>query len=163
LIVLEAAGGQEYAAAYTLMKSGLPVAVVNPRPVRSFARAVGQLATTDPMDAQILAHFGEAVQPSVRPIADQQLTEMGQRVTRRRQLVARMVAEQNRPGACSRFVQRESAATLRFWPARLDRVDEELQGLIRQHPEGSKKAELLDTLPGVGPVLISGLMADLPE
>src|SRR3982751_4472215 len=76
LIVLEATGGHEYAAAYALMKAGLPVAVVNPRQVRSFARAVGKLAKTDLIDAQILAHFAEAVQPPVRRMADQQLTEI---------------------------------------------------------------------------------------
>lgn len=163
LIVLEATGGHEYAAAYALMKSGFPVAVVNPRQVRSFARAVGKLAKTDPIDAQILAHFGEAVQPPVRPLADQQLTEIGQFVTRRRQLVEMMVAEQNRQGTSSGLVQREIAATLRFLQARLDRIDQEIQTLIRQHPEWSRKAELLDTVPGVGPVLISSLLADLPE
>src|SRR3954463_5859369 len=151
LIVLEATGGHEYAAAYALMKDGFPVAVVNPRQVRDFARAVGKLAKTDPIDAKILAHFGEAVQPSVRLIADQQLTEIGQLVTRRRQLVEMMVAEQNRQGASSGLVQRDIAATLRFLQARLDKVDEELQTLIRQHPEWSRKAELLDTVPGVGP------------
>src|SRR3954451_2437440 len=96
LIVLEATGGHEYAAAYALMKAGLPVAVVNPRQVRDFARAVGKLAKTDPIDAKILAHFAEAVQPPVRRMADQQLTEIGQLVTRRRQLVEMIVAEQNR-------------------------------------------------------------------
>lgn len=163
LIVLEATGGHEYAAAYALMQAGLPVAVVNPRQVRSFARAVGKLAKTDPIDAQVLAHFGEAVRPSIRPIADQQLTEIGQLVTRRRQLVEMMVAEQNRQGASSGLVQRDIAATLRFFEARLDKIDQEIQRLIRQHPEWSRKAELLDTVPGVGPVLISSIVADLPE
>jgi transposase len=163
LIVLEATGGHEYAVSYALMKAGLPVAVVNPRQVRSFARAVGKLAKTDLIDAQILAHFGEAVQPPVRLIADQQLTEIGQLVTRRRQLVEMMVAEQNRQAAASGLVQRDIAATLRFLQMRLDKVEKELQTLIRQHPEWSRKAELLDTVPGVGPVLISSLLADLPE
>ena len=163
LVVLEATGGHEYAASYALMQAGLRVAVVNPRQVRSFARAVGKLAKTDPIDAQILAHFAEAVQPPVRLIADQQLTEIGQLVTRRRQLVEMMIAEQNRRGAASGLVQRDIAATLRFFETRLDKVEEELQTLIRQHPEWSQKAELLDTVPGVGPVLISSLLADLPE
>ena len=93
LIVLEATGGHEYAAAYALMKAGLPVAVVNPRQVRDFARAVGKLAKTDPIDARILAHFGEAVQPPVRPVPDQQLEEIGHLVTRHRQLIEMIVAE----------------------------------------------------------------------
>lgn len=163
LLVLEATGGPEYAAAYALMKSGLPVAVVNPRPVRSFARAVGKLAKTDPIDAQILAPCAEAVPPPVRPLADQPLTEIGQLVTRPRQFVERMVAEQNRRGAARGLVQRAMAATLRFLQTRLDKVEEERQTWIRQHPEWSRKAELLDTVPGVGPVLSSSLLADEPE
>ncbi|MBV9308996.1 MAG: transposase [Acidobacteriaceae bacterium] len=82
-MVLEATGGHEQAAADALSQAGLPVAVVHPRPVRSFARAVGELAKTDPIDAQILAPFGEAVQPPVRPRAGQPLTQIGQLVTRR--------------------------------------------------------------------------------
>ena len=81
LIVMEATGGHEYACAYRLMKAGFPVAVVNPRQVRDFARAVGRLAKTDPLDAKLLAHFAEAVQPPARAIADQQLGEIGQLVT----------------------------------------------------------------------------------
>jgi transposase len=90
LIVMEATGGYEYACAYCLMKAGLSVAVVNPRQVRDFARAVGRLAKTDPIDAKILAHFAEAVQPPARAIADQELQEIGQLVTRHRQLVEMM-------------------------------------------------------------------------
>lgn len=130
--------------------------------MRSFARAVGKLAKTDPINAKILAHFAEAVQPPVRLRADQQLTAIGQLVTRRRQRVEMMVAEQKRRAAASVLVQRDIAATLGFLQARLDRSNEELQGLIRQHAEWSRKAERLDTVPGVGPVLISSLLADLP-
>jgi transposase len=75
---LEATGGYEHAPAYNLLKAGLAVAIINPRQVRDFARAVGKLAKTDPIDAKIIAHFAEAVQPPIRPIADQQLEEIGQ-------------------------------------------------------------------------------------
>jgi transposase len=163
LIVLEATGGHEYAAASSLMKAGLPVAVVNPRQVRSFARAIGKLAKTDPIDANILAHFGEAVRPPVRPVADQQLEEIGQLVTRRRQLVEMMVAERNRRVSSSGSVQRDVDATLRFLQTRLDKIDEEIKARISKHPEWSLKADLLDTVPGVGSVLISSIIADLPE
>src|SRR5919112_1090469 len=91
LVVLEATGGHEYAAAYALMKAGLPVAVVNPRQGRDFARAIGKLAKTDPIDARILAHFGEAVQPPARAVPDQQLEEIGHLVTRHRKLIAALV------------------------------------------------------------------------
>ncbi len=92
-IVLDATGGHEYELALRLGKAGLSVAVINPRQVRDFARAVGRLAKTDPIDAKILAHFAEAVKPPCRPVKDQQLDQL---VTRHRQLVEMVVAERNR-------------------------------------------------------------------
>jgi transposase len=163
LTVLEATGGHEYTAAYALMKAGLPVAVVNPRQVRNFAKAVGKLAKTDPIDARILAHFGEAVQPPVRPIAGQQLEEIGQLVTRRRQLVEMMVAERNRRVSLTGFVQRDVDATIRFLRGRLNKIDEEIKASITKHPEWKRKSELLSSVPGVGPVLVSSIVAELPE
>jgi transposase len=163
LIVMEATGGHEYAAASGLMKAGFPVAVVNPRQVRNFARAVGKLAKTDPIDAKILAHFGEAVQPPIRPIADQQLKEIGQLVTRRRQLVEIIVAEQNRRVSLSGLVQRDVDVTIRFLQNRLKKIDKEIQALIMEHTEWKQRAELLNTVPGVGSVLIGSIVADLPE
>ncbi len=163
LIVLEATGGHEYAAAYCLMKAGLAVAVVNPRQVRDFARAVGKLAKTDPIDAQILAHFGEAVQPPPRPIADQKLEEIGHLVTRHRQLIEMIVAEGNRRMSLRGTAQHDVDVTIRFLRDRLDKIDEQMKTLIAQHPEWKAKAELLNSVPGVGPVLISSLVAELPE
>ena len=163
LIVMEATGGHEYAAAYSLMKAGLPVAVVNPRQVRDFARAVGKLAKTDPIDAQILAHFGEAVQPRARPIADERLEEIGHLVTRHRQLIEMLVAERNRRMSVRGTARRDVDATIRFLRGRLDKIDDELKTLIAKHPDWNAKAELLDSVPGVGPVLISSIVAELPE
>ena len=96
LIVMEATGGYECVAARLLLAAGLPVAVVNPRQVRQFARAKGLWAKTDALDAAVLAHFAEAMQPPVRALRDAATEEMGQLVTRRRQLVERLVAERNR-------------------------------------------------------------------
>jgi transposase len=163
LIVLEATGGHEYAAAYALMKAGLPVAVVNPRQVRDFARAVGKLAKTDSIDAKILAHFGEAVQPPVRGVPDQQLEEIGHLVSRHRQLIEMIVAERNRRMSSMGAARRDIDATIRFLRDRLDKIDEQMKTLIAKHPEWSAKAALLDSVPGVGPVLISSLVAELPE
>ena len=114
LIVMEATGGYEYAAAYSLMKAGLTVAVVNPRQVRDFARAVGKLAKTDPIDAQILAHFAEAVRLPARPMPDQELDEIGQLVTRHRQLTEMIVAEQNRRMSLRGTAQNDIDVTIRF-------------------------------------------------
>jgi len=163
LIFLEATGGHEYAATYALMKDGFPVAVVNPRQVRDFARAVGKLAKTDPIDAKILAHFGEAVQPPARPIPDEQLEEIGHLVTRHRQLIEMIVAERNRRMSSMGTARRDIDATIRFLRNRLDKIDEQMKTLIAKHPEWSAKAELLDSVPGVGPVLISSIVAELPE
>jgi transposase len=96
-IVLEATGGYEYELALRLSKAGLPVAVVNPRQVRDFARAVGKLAKTDPIDAKILSHFAEAVKPTCRPVKDPKLDKLDQLVTRHRQLVEMIVAWSARP------------------------------------------------------------------
>ena len=162
-IVLEATGGHEYAAAYALMKAGLPVAVVNPRQVRDFARAVGKRAKTDPIDARILAHFGEVVQPPTRPVPDEQLQEIGYLVIRHRQLIEMIVAEQNRRVSCLGAARQDIEATLRFLRNRLTKIDEQMKTLMAKHPAWNTKAELLESVPGVGPVLISSLVAELPE
>ena len=163
LIVLEATGGDEQAVALSLKKAGLAVAVVNPRPVRSFARALGKLAKTDPIDAQLLAHFGEAVRPAAKPSPDQPSIELNQLVARRRQLVEMRVAERNRQLSAGGAVQRDIEAVLRFLETRLAKIDDEIQTMMDKHAEWRGKAQLLVTVPGVGPVLISTLLADLPE
>ena len=163
LIVMEATGGHEYAAAVILSKAGLPVAIANPRQVRAFARAKGKLAKTDPIDAETLAHFGEAMEPPVRAVRDQQLEEIWQLVTRHRQLIEMLVAERNRRLSCVGTAQRDVDVTIRFLEGRLDKVDRQIKSLIAEHPEWRSKAELLDSVPGVGPVLISSLVAELPE
>ena len=167
LIVMEATGGHEYASAYSLMKAGFAfafaVAIVSPRQVRDFACAVGKLAKTDPLDAKILAHFAEAVQPPARPAPDQQLEEIGHLATRHRQLIEMIVAEQNRQLSLLGTARRDVDVTIRFLRDRLDKIDEQMKTLIAEHPEWSVKAELLDSVPGVGPVLISSLVAELPE
>jgi transposase len=162
-LVLEATGGYEWAVAMSLKKAGLAVAVVNPRQVRSFARALGKLAKTDPIDAKLLAHFGEAVRPEAKPSPDQSSIELNQLVARRRQLVEMLVAERNRRLSASGAVQRDIEAILRFLEARLAKIDNEIQTMMDEHLEWSRKAQLLDTVPGVGSVLISTLLADLPE
>ncbi len=135
LVVMEATGGHEYTAAYSLMKAGFSVAIVNPRQVRDFARAVGKHAKTDPLDAKILAHFAEAVRPPARALPDQQLEEIGHLVTRHRQLVEMIVAEQNRQMSMHGCARRDVDATIRFLRKRLERIDEQLKRLIAKHPD----------------------------
>lgn len=162
-IVLEATGGYEYELALRLSKAGLPVAVVNPRQVRDFARAVGKLAKADPIDAKILSHFAEAVKPPCRLVKDPKLDDLNQLVTRHRQLVEMIVAERNRRMSLRGDAQSDIDVTVRFLQGRLKQVDERLKTLIDNHPHWNCTAELLISVPGVGPVLISSLIAELPE
>ena len=162
-IVVEATGGYEYELAARLGKAGLPVAVVNPRQVRDFARAVGRLAKTDPVDAKILAHFAEAVKPPCRLVKGRQMDELDQLVTRHRQLVEMIVAERNRRMSLRGEAQNDIDVTVRFLQGRLSQVDERLKTLIEKNPEWNRKAALLNSVPGVGPVLISSMIVELPE
>ena len=112
LIVLEATGGYQLAAVSTLAAAGLPVAVVNPRQARDFAKATGQLAKTDALDARALAHFAEAVRPTPRPLPDAQADELRALLARRRQLVAMRTAEQNRLGNAPSRLQTDIQARI---------------------------------------------------
>ena len=114
LIVLEATGGYETVVAAGLAAAGLPMAVVNPRQIRDFARATGRLAKTDPLDAAVIAHFAEAVRPPVRPLADPQARLLGELVARRRQLIEMIVAEGNRRRLLT--ARRPSRASIACWP-----------------------------------------------
>ena len=149
VLVLEATGGYEVPVAATLASAALPVAVVNPRQIRDFARATGQLAKTDTLDARIIALFAEAVRPAARPVPDEQAAALGERIARRRQLVDKLGAEHNR-----RRLLRDR---------RLRRLDQDLTTLIRSTPVWRETDDLLRSVPGIGPITASTLIADLPE
>lgn len=163
LIVLEATGGYEALAARALQEAGLSVAVVNPNAVRQFARATGKLAKTDPLDARVLAHFAEAIRPVPRPLPDAQTEELSQLVARRRQLVEMLVAERNRLRQTSGLAHQDVTATITFLEGRLARLDEQLAQQVKQKPDWQQKANLLASVPGVGPGLTHTLLAELPE
>jgi transposase len=163
LVVLEATGGHETLVATTLASAGLSVAVVNPRQVRQFARAVGQLAKTDVLDAQLLARFAEVVRPQPRPLRDEAAQALAALVARRRQVVEMLVAEQQRlstqPANLRARVQ-EHIDWLQDERAQLDR---ELRTQLRQSPVWRTTEQLLRSVPGVGPVVAATLVAELPE
>ncbi len=123
---------------------------MNLRQVRDFARAVGRLAKTDPIDARILAHFAEAVKPPCRPVKDRLLDELDQLVTRHRQLVEMIVAERNRRMSLRGDAQNDIDVTVRFLKGRLKQVDERLKALIDKNTEWNRKAELLNSVQASG-------------
>jgi transposase len=164
LIVLEATGGLEVRLAAALAAAGLPVAVVNPRQVRAFARATGRLAKTDRLDAAAIAHFAEAVRPSVRALPDEATRRLGALVARRRQLLEMLVAERNRrQAAADPALHGRIDAHLRWLEEALAEIERDLDGAVRASPVWRAKEELLRSVPGVGPVSARTLLAHLPE
>lgn len=163
LIVLEATGGLEGPVVAALSAAGLAVAVVNPRQVRDFAKAVGHLAKTDALDAQVLAHFAEAIRPTPRPLPAVERQALAALLTRRRQIVTMLVAEQQRLGPAAMALRPRIEAHIAWLRQERDDLDRELQQQIRQSPAWRADDELLQSVPGVGPVLATTLIADLPE
>jgi transposase len=163
LIVLEATGALESFLVAQLAAAGLPVVVVNPRQVRDFARATGQLAKTDRLDALMLARFGEAVKPAPRSLPDEQTQELDALCTRRRQILEMLTAERNRLAVAKQNVRHNIDAHIHWLKAQLKDVDRDIGRLIRTSPVWREKEHLLRSVPGVGPVLAATLLADLPE
>ncbi len=163
LVVLEATGGLEQPTAAALALAGVPVAVVNPRQVRDFAKAVGRLAKTDRIDAAVLAHFAEAVRPKPRPLADEDARELHALVLRRRQIIDMITAEGNRARTAPKSVKRRIEAHLRWLRKDLERANEDLERAVRESPVWREKDDLLRSVPGVGPTLSATLLAELPE
>ena len=163
LVVLEATGGLEVGLAAALAAAGLPVAVVNPRRVRAFARATGRLAKTDRLDAETIARFAEAVRPPVRPLPDEATRHLGALVARRRQLLEMLVAERNRRHAADPALHEGIDAHLRWLEEALAGIERDLDTAVRESAAWRAKEELLRSVPGVGPVSARTLLAELPE
>jgi transposase len=160
---LEATGGYERPLAAALAGAGLPVAVVNPRQTRDFARATGKLAKTDRLDAQALAHFAAAVQPPARPLPEAATQTLAAALARRRQVVGMLTAEQHRLGAAIAPVRERVAAHIAWLEQGLADRDGELAGAIAADPSWRERDALLRSVPGVGPVLATTPLAGLPE
>ena len=163
LVVLEATGGFELLAAITLAKAGLPLAVVNPRQVRDFAKAMGRLAKTDALDAAILADFAQRMRPEPRPLPDEAAQLLESLLTRRRQIVDMLTAEKNRLGVARDPVKRDISQPIRWLEKRLAAVDGDLQDAVAASPLYQAKADRLRSVPGVGPVTTLTLLATRPE
>ena len=169
LVVLEATGGLERDVAAALAAAKVPTAVVNPRQVRDFARATGKLAKTDGIDASVLAHFAEAVKPSVQPIADELALALEARLTRRNQLIQMLVAEKNRRAML--VIQRTGSAKMvksleahiGWLEKQIADLDDDIDHHIKNSPIWREKDDLLQSVPGVGPVTSRTLLSYLPE
>lgn len=163
LIVLEATGGLEMPVVAALGSAGLPVVAVNPRQVRDFAKAIGKLAKTDALDARVLAHFADGVRPAVRPLPDAATQALGALVTRRRQLVEMLTAEENRRHTAPDGIRADIQAHILWLRKRLNGVDHELRQAVHSSALWREQEDLLRSVPGIGPVVSVTLLADLPE
>jgi transposase len=164
VIALEATGGFETVVAAALSAAGLPIVVVNPAQVRAFAKALGQRAKTDPIDAAVIAHFAEATKPEPRPLPDEATRLLADLVARRRQILEMMGAERQREKRMTIPRLRKSIARLiKALEKELTSVDTDINDAVRGSPAWREKEDLLASVPGVGPVIARTLIAELPE
>jgi transposase len=163
LVVLEATGGYERAVVAALAAAAVPLVVANPRQIRDFARATGQLAKTDRIDADTLALFAERVRPDPRPLADDATRALDAVLTRRRQVLEMLNAERNRLTHALPAIRRDLNQHIRWLERRLRDVDRDLDQMIQSSPVWRAKENLLRSAPGVGPVVSRTLIGDLPE
>ncbi len=164
LIVLEATGGFETTVAGALCAAGLPLAVVNPRQIRDFARATGRLAKTDALDAAAIARFADAIRPDPRPVPDAQARSLSELIGRRRQIVEMMTAERNRrERLASRRMIKSVDRLLKALRRELSDLEAELDDTIRRTPAWRETDDLLKSVPGIGDVTARTLIAELPE
>jgi transposase len=163
LVVVEASGGYERPLVAELAAAAVPVAVVNPRQARDFARAVGQLAKTDALDAALLARYGEAVRPAPRPLPDAEARQLADLVARRRDLVGMQAAEKQRLGRASGPIRADIEAHLAWLRGRLAELERRIAALVAANAAWAATAALLASAPGVGPVVAATLLAGLPE
>lgn len=164
LVALEATGGFETVVAAALAAARLPVVVVNPAQIRAFAKAVGQRAKTDPIDAGIIAHFAEATRPEPRPLPDEATQLLADLVARRRQILEMAVAERQRQKRVTvPHLRKSIARLLKALERELASVDTDIDETVRGSPAWREKEDLLASVPGVGPTIARTLIAELPE
>lgn len=163
LVALEATGGFETVVAATLAAAGLPAVVVNPAQIRAFAKAIGQRAKTDPIDAAVIARFAEATRPEPRPLPDEATRLLADLVARRRQIVDMIVAERNREKRASPRTRKSIARLIKALEKELATVNTEIDDAVRGSPAWRETEDLLASVPGIGPAIARTLIAELPE
>lgn len=164
LVALEATGGFETVVAAALAAAELPVVIVNPAQIRAFAKALGKRAKTDPIDAGVIAHFAEATGLVPRPLPDEATQLLADLVTRRRQIIAMIVAERQREKrAAAKRLKKSIARLIKALEKELTSVDGDIDEAMRSSPAWREKEDLLASVPGIGPVIARTLIAELPE
>ena len=162
-VIAESTGGLELPLAAALAAASVPVAIINPRQARDFAKSTGQLAKTDRLDAQVLAHFGEAVRPPMRALPDSDTHALGNMLARRRQVMDILVAEKNRLTRATSQIRPRIQAHITWLEDELGGLDDELRDRVRKSPLWRVKDDLLRSVPGVGQQVSLTLLAYLPE
>jgi len=163
-VAVEATGGFETVVAASLGGAGLPVIVVNPAQVRAFAQALGKRAKTDPIDAAVIARFVEATKPQIRPLPDEDTHLLAELVTRRRQIIQMIVAEKQRERQMpTRHLKKSAARLIKALEKELDVLNTDIGDSVRGSPVWREKEDLLQSVPGVGPVVARSLLAEMPE
>jgi transposase len=163
IIAVEATGGFETVVVASLAAVGLPVVVVNPAQVRAFAIALGQRAKTDPIDAQVIAHFAEATKPQVRELPDAATLALADLVARRRQIIQMIVAERAREKRASARARKSIVRLLKTLQSELSALDVDIDESVRGSTVWREKEDLLASVPGVGPTIARTMLAELPE
>ena len=163
IVAVEATGGFESVVAAGLGAAGLPVVVVNPAQVRSYAKALGKRVKTDRIDAEVIARFAEATKPAIRPLPDEETARLADLVARCRQIIQMIVAEKQREKRATKLMKRSIARLLKALEKELSAADEDIDGAVRGSPLWREKEDLLSSVPGVGAVTARTLLAELPE
>lgn len=162
-IVMEATGGLEVRVSSFLAHHQLPVVIINPRQIRDFAKSTGQLAKTDSLDALIIARFGEAIKPPIRPLKTEEESLLDALLTRRRQLVDMLVAEKNRLSSAPKSIKKDIRQHIAWLQKRVKDTENDLDDWIKQSPLWQARDDLLQSAPGVGPIMSLALIAQVPE
>ena len=164
ITVMEATGGMEVSLYIALQEAKLPVAVINPRQIRDFAKSMGILAKTDKVDARVLARYAATIQPEARPLPDEAVRQLNTLVTRRRQLVGMIIAESNRATITrDKTMKQRIHAHIDWLKQELAGIDKDISQMMKENPIWHAKDKLLQSVPGVGPVLSATLIAELSE
>jgi len=163
LVVVEATGGFEMTVSAAIAGAALPLVVINPAQVRHYAQALGRRAKTDAVDAEIIARFAEATRPEPRPLPDEATQALADLVTRRRQIIAMMVAERQRAGRLPKRLKRSCERVVRLLEKELAALDQDIDDTVRGSPAWREKEDLLASVPSVGDITARTLIAELPE